>query len=1496
MKKNDSTTEKSTPNRMTLIKVTLIYAVFTAVWVVAFGKLESLAVHNVELQGFIELAEVLIFVVVSNGLFYLQFKECRKIKNNAINTEGAKSYTGWLLLIFAALLLIVPLIGVTIAKLYGSQIENDAYDNVEAVAKLKAEQIENWLSERQGDSAVLMSSETLINHIQQFTQKQSASSRLAIEKKFETIRSSYEYDTVLLVNPSGQALLSVGENTEIPFDFQRLLNQSIVSKQSQRGEFYRDEQGNIHLDWIMPFYNTNAQGEQVIAAVVLRATGQRFLFPLIQTWPINSASAETLLLKQDGKSVIYLNSLRHRNNTEMLLRLPVNQVVFSETPGVITGFDYRNVKVLAAYRPIRNTDCHIITKIDSDEILAPLNELVLVISAVGFIVIIVISIMLYLLWRRQQAQFLLLLDHQVKLGFAKSSLQQSVESTQILMNGAMDAIVCFDQQGKVTEWNPRAEIIFGYSQQQAVGQNIVKLIMPPFRQPNTLLFFEKIIQTILGKHIEIQAIRADGCKFPIELTVLELAGNRERLFTAYIRDISRRKRMEKKLRDSNALNFSILNSLRKHIAVLNEKGIILAVNKSWQEFGIENRLPESSHGLVGSNYLDTCKNAINQPNQHEANAALLGITAVLAGEQEKFYLEYPCHSPKEKFWFSMTVLPLQSSRGGCVISHENITERKRAEALLKESEEKLRLFIHYSPSAIAMFDCDMRYMANSYRWLVNYNLGDQDLVGRSHYDVFTDMPQSWKERHQRCLAGEILKCDQDSFSRPDGSLEWVRWEMHPWRNSEKNIGGIIIFSEVITDRVKMQEALTASEKEFRSLAESMPQIVWIANPDGQLIYHNRQWTEYTGFSFEEGNGSGWIKSLHPDDTQSVYDTWQYAVNNITEYTIECRVRRVDSVYRWWLVRGIPIFDEHGNVSKWFGTCTDIHEIKETEKALRDSERQLQFTLQTSHIGGWEINLLDYTGHRTLEHDRIFGYESPPLQWSYQIFLDHILPEDRDEVDQLFENALMTKTEWDFECRIRRVDGELRWIWESGKYSLDENNVPYMSGIVQDITERKKAEETIFDLAFYDPLTHLPNRRLMLDRLQQVLSSHKLKSQYGAILLVDLNNFKTLNDTKGHLIGDQLLIAVSRHLQTVVNEDDTICRTGGDEFVVLLNALDSDTERAATQAESVAQKILASISQPFNLQGYEYRCSASIGITLFHSHTTPVDEVLKQADIAIRQAKQFGSNSIQFFDPEIQIKLEFRVQLESWMRKALREEYKLYYQIQIDEDGNTMGAEVLIRWDHPDMGIISPADFIPLAEETGLIIPIGQWVLETACSQLKVWEQDTKNRHLVLAVNVSTKQFNQPDFVEQVLDILDKTGASPDKLKLELTESMLAHNVEDVIAKMNALKSKGVKFSLDDFGTGFSSLSYLKRMPFSQLKIDQSFVRDALIDPNDAAIIRTIIDLGRSLGMDVIAEGVETQAQQHFLAVHGCKHYQGYLFSKPLPLDEFEQLLSNSVLS
>lgn len=443
----------------------------------------------------------------------------------------------------------------------------------------------------------------------------------------------------------------------------------------------------------------------------------------------------------------------------------------------------------------------------------------------------------------------------------------------------------------------------------------------------------------------------------------------------------------------------------------------------------------------------------------------------------------------------------------------------------------------------------------------------------------------------------------------------------------------------------------------------------------------------------------------------------------------------------------------------------------------------------------------------------------------------------------------------------------------------------------DITERKMAEEKIHHLAFYDALTLLPNRRLLNDHLRRAMATGTRNMQYAALLFIDLDNFKSLNDTQGHSIGDMLLIEAARRIQTCVREVDTVARLGGDEFVIIVGDLSENREQAASQAMQVGEKVRESLAQVYTLNEMEHHSSASLGISLFIGETIGLDDLLMHADTALYQAKNAGRNTLRFFDPQMQAELGIRILLETDLRHALaKQQFDLHYQPQVDTKGKIIGAEALLRWLHPQRGQVAPMEFIQIAEANGMIVPIGFWVLQTACSQIKTWQEKTNTEHLQLAVNVSARQFRQPDFVEKVMEAIHTSGIDPQYLKLELTESLVLDNISDSIAKMLELRNAGVLCSMDDFGTGQSSLTYLRRLPLSQLKIDQSFVRDIGVDEGDAAIVKTIITMAINLGMGVIAEGVETAQQREFLEQNGCYFYQGYLFGKPMPIEAFNSLL------
>jgi diguanylate cyclase (GGDEF)-like protein/PAS domain S-box-containing protein len=596
--------------------------------------------------------------------------------------------------------------------------------------------------------------------------------------------------------------------------------------------------------------------------------------------------------------------------------------------------------------------------------------------------------------------------------------------------------------------------------------------------------------------------------------------------------------------------------------------------------------------------------------------------------------------------------------------------------------------------------------------------------------------------------------------------------------------------------------------------------------------------------------------------------------------------------RWFEGRTQPLPQSLYGCKAVVFLARDITERKLAEIARAKSDSQLN-TLYELGIVGFAFSL---TGKRWI---RVNSYLCRLLEYSEAELLGMTWAEFT-HPDDLRNNIA------EYEAMLANQNNgyqlEKRYISKTGRVipvrvvvgcsRRPDGSIDYVTTMIEDISERRKNEAEILQLAFYDSLTGLPNRRHFGNKLHHALTNDVGEKRYGALFFIDLDNFKTLNDTLGHEKGDGLLTLVASRLSGCITEPDLVARQGGDEFVVLLEAIADKQEEAVAHCQQVGDRLLEVLSQPYFIDGFEYNTTASIGITLFGSKPENNDELLKRADIAMYQAKALGRNTYCFFDSDMQDKVSHRAALSADLLIGIREEqFELYYQPQVLRSRKVIGAEALIRWQHPERGMVSPAAFIPLAEESGAILLLGHWVLKTACLQLAEWAEKSEYEHLTIAVNVSARQFHQYDFVDKVLQVLAETGANPARLKLELTESMLLQDIEDIITKMTILKQQGVGFSLDDFGTGYSSLSYLKRLPLDQLKIDQSFVRDLLTDANDDAIARTIVALAESMGLSVIAEGVETQEQCNCLARHGCLTYQGYLFGRPVPIDEFSLVCS-----
>jgi diguanylate cyclase (GGDEF)-like protein/PAS domain S-box-containing protein len=832
---------------------------------------------------------------------------------------------------------------------------------------------------------------------------------------------------------------------------------------------------------------------------------------------------------------------------------------------------------------------------------------------------------------------------------------------------------------------------------------------------------------------------------------------------------------------------------------------------------------------------------------------------------------------------------------------KDITTHKQAEIQLRESEERYRSSFEQAAVGITHSSFDGRMLRCNARFADFLGYTQKEVLGLTVEQItaMEDRAESFAIL-QRIATGAIQTATWEMrYIRKDGSLTWGKLSISAQHD---NTGRALHFIGLVEDinalkaaeqnLAKVQEALRLSEERYRTAFQTSLDAININRiGDGRYVECNKAFLDIVGFAREEVIGRTSVELgvwANPDDRQKMTDL--IAMNGSCR-DLESRFRTKEGRIFWGLMSASAI--EIGGVPCVLSITRDITHTKAAEErlataaeALRVSEERYRKVFQTS-LDPITINrvederyidvnqaFLDVMG---FERSEVIGRTSRELG----VWVD---ARDRDNLTEILNRTAECQN---LEVQFRKKNEDTIWALMSASV-IDIDGVSCVLTIARDVSNAKAAEDEIRNLAFYDPLTGLPNRRLLLERLHQALSTSNRTGRLLALLFVDLDNFKMLNDTLGHQTGDLLLQEAARRLTACVRDVDTVGRLGGDEFVLMLEDLSQIPEDAAAQAQAVGEKILAIIGQSYILDGRECRSSASIGISVFGDRRESSNEVLQQADIAMYQAKAAGRNTMRFFAPALQAAVNARAALEEDLRLALRtNQFMLYYQPQVDRT-RLVGVEALIRWEHPRRGILAPGEFVSLAEETGLIPHLGKWVLEAACAQIATWARSQQTAHLSISVNISARQFRQPEFADQVLTALQDTGANPRNLKLELTESMLVENIEEVIARMSELRSHGIRFSLDDFGTGYSSLAYLKRLPLDQLKIDRSFIHDILGEDSSGAIAQTIISLSKAMGLSVIAEGVETEEQRDCLLRLGCTSFQGYLFGGPLPVDEFQR--------
>ena len=681
--------------------------------------------------------------------------------------------------------------------------------------------------------------------------------------------------------------------------------------------------------------------------------------------------------------------------------------------------------------------------------------------------------------------------------------------------------------------------------------------------------------------------------------------------------------------------------------------------------------------------------------------------------------------------------------------------------------------------------------------------------------------------------------------------------------------------------------LAGRERQFRKLVQTQSAIVWRADPiTFRFVFVSAEAVSILGYPVKRwlDEADFWQRHIHEDDKETVLDVCARGSISSKNHShdLEYRMIAADG-HIVWLRDIATLVVEAGVITELYGFMMDITRQKHSEEQLRLAANTFE-TQQGIMITDKDAKILRVNKAFT----QITGFSAPQVIGENPRFLKsgrHDLAFFQDYWGQLLSNDKFEGEIWN-----RRKSGEIYPEWQTVTVVRNElGEVSHYVSVFSDITEKKDAENKIHSMAFYDPLTNLPNRRLLLDRFDQEIAIAKRHKQFGAVLYLDLDHFKILNDSQGHLVGDELLIQVGERLSSVLREEDTPARLGGDEFVVLLHANSESLAAAADQAMVVAEKIREKINTPFILNQYQHQIGTSIGIALFPENQENPDAVLQQADTAMYRSKSSGRNAINFFQPSMQEAADLRLSLEQDLRGAIdKGRFILCYHPQMDTEGNVVGAEALIRWEDKIKGRLSPADFIPIAEESNLILTIGKWVLMEACSQIKIWDDNSLVKLPYVSINVSSRQFRQQDFVSQVKYAIETTEIAPSSLGIELTESVMIVDIQDTVDKMNALKALGVSIAVDDFGTGYSSLVYLKQLPLDVLKIDRGFVRDILSDSSDAVIVETIISMAKHLNIRVIAEGVETAEQLAFLKQKGCSTFQGYYFDQPLTAANFAE--------
>jgi len=1392
--------------------IVLLYAGFSALWIAGSGRLLAFTVADPLLQEQIELVKGLAFVGVTSGLLYILLKA--RLASGAIAPGWQRDLPQlprlpgmrWLVLLFIALLGLVSLLGAGAVKLYGPQLEQKAYGNLATLAELTSGQIENWLAEQRGDGVVLASDVAFSSQVERLLQDQISTLRSRpVLEKFDSLRTAYGYDSILLLGTNGSLHLALGDRTGVPSELQAVLRQALSSRQVQRSNLYADQSGRMQLDWVVPITAPGASGVPV-AAVVLRVRPERFLFPLIQRQPATSSSGENLLVRREKDGALYLSPLHNVQGAVPNLRwplgnnaLPAVAVIGRGEAGTMQGRDYRNTVVLVAHRPVAGTDWHLIAKVDRNEVLKPLYTLVFWIGLIAFVAMFAVGTAIVMLWRQQRRLYhLALLAHQVN---ADRLLRQFFDLPFI-------GIAMISPNAKnAPQFNDYLSTILGYSREELATRNWAEMTHPHDRRAEACEIERILRGTSDGYALDKRFIRKDGSiRFAcVDVKCVRQASGAVDFFVATVQDITERRANEAKIQRLTQLYAALSQCNQAIVRCSDEAELFTQICRDAVQLGgmkmawiglldpANSQIrPVASYG-AGTDYLDDLR--ISVAGEQPMGCGPTGL-AIRDGQPywcqnfQNAACTAPWHQHGVHFgWHASAALPLY--RNGVVIG----------------------AFSLYTGEA-DVFDDAVRSLLAEMATDISYALGNfaREAARQQAEEALRD-----SEEHYRA----VTQSAKDGIVTTDAAGNIVSW----------NPGAAAIFGYTEAEVLAQPVALLVPQRNRRRHRAGMRRI---RSGASTLI----------GTTIE-------VMGLRKDNS---------------EFPLEFLLAKCVITGGWFIT----------------GTIRDISQRKQDEAQLRLAAQVFEQSGEGIMVADADCNILMINQAFTA----ITGYSEAEALGNSPRMLNSGRQDK--EFYQAMWAVIAEQGHWQGEIWNRRKNGSIypEWLSISKVFDGDGTLTNYI-GIFSDISQYKAAQDHIQRLAQFDALTGLPNRILLNDRTSHALSMAHRSHAPLALMFLDLDRFKNVNDSLGHRIGDALLVALGQRLSAAVREQDTVSRLGGDEFVLVLPDTDADG------AAHIAAKLLETVVQPYQIEQHELTITSSIGVAMYPGDGVDFESLSKCADIAMYRAKQEGRNGFCFFTSEMQARSVRTLQLENALRRALeRNQLSLHYQPQISlRNDAIIGVEALLRWQHPELGMISPAEFIPIAEDSGQILQLGEWVLRTAARQCRAW-MASMPVPLTMAVNLSAIQFRHPNLPEMIIQILEEEGLPPCCLELELTESVAMDNPQAAIVVMDRLHACGIRMSIDDFGTGYSSLSYLKRFQVYKLKIDQSFVRDISLDPENETIVGAIISMARSLGLQTIAEGVETPQQLAFLRDQGCDEVQGYYFSKPLPAEQFEVLLRN----